>query len=502
MAALNEKTKKRLKYGAAAGALTMFFAVAVIALNIAVSELNEVLPLNIDLTSNSFYTLGTEAAEFLETVDDDVEITVLGGKDDAAAGEYCASQGVYDVTATLSYTNGLVQSIENMAQASDRITASYVDMVRNPSFAAEYPAEELTEGSVIVRSGDKYRILDYNELFGVEIGANDDGYYYYISSSAVERALCSAIRNVTSYDSKRIAVLTGHGEADASAMISMLEMNNFDVSEVNITSEEIDSDFLFVIINAPVTDYSAQETEKLERYLENGEDYGRSAMVFFDAGQPELPNLEGLLEEWGISAGDGVVYETDSSKIYGDGIYFQTEYSDDSFAQDVAEEGTPVTVLGSRPINILFQNSGDVSVMPLLTSSESSVVRPSDAGTSWNPDDSTENGPYSVFALSEKDPYGDDERISRIFVCGTSYVTAESMLNNRAYANYNYFSSIVNSVTDNDTYVVIPEKSVAEAGVNMTEGQANFIGFVIFTVALPVAMLVCGAIVFFRRRAL
>ena len=36
----------------------------------------------------------------------------------------------------------------------------------------------------------------------------------------------------------------------------------------------------------------------------------------------------------------------------------------------------------------------------------------------------------------------------------------------------------------------------------MTEGQANFIGFVIFTVALPVAMLVCGAIVFFRRRAL
>ena len=54
--------------------------------------------------------------------------------------------------------------------------------------------------------------------------------------------MTSAMVNVTSDEITKVAILTGYDEADYSSLTSMLTSNNFDVQEVNITTDEIPED--------------------------------------------------------------------------------------------------------------------------------------------------------------------------------------------------------------------------------------------------------------------
>ena len=498
---ISENMIKRIKYGSFSVAVTAIVIAALVIVNIIASTLNDKYPLSLDLTSNSFYTLDKRTEEFIDGLEKDINIYVLGTRDGVLDGEYFASQTIYDVTTAYSYMKNLINTLEELEKQTDKISISYVDLTRNPAFVSSYTDETLLEGSIVVECGDKYRALDYSELFTTDVGVMDESYVLYITASTVEQAVCSAVTNVTSEEQKLVSVLTGHGDETSDALVSLLRDNNFEVKMTDINTESIDEDSQFLIINAPKTDYTSEEIAKLDSFLENGGRFGKNLMIFFDTSQQSLPNLEKFVSDRGISVSRDMIYETDSSRVYGDGIFFRSEYAEEDYAYDSMEKGTYVSVIGSRAVDKVFENSGTFKVTTLLRSSSKSVIKPYDAASDWTADNA-EKGSFGTLVVSEDDPMNDPEKASRIYVWGSSYAASASFLNNVSYANSTYLSSLFNTVTDNDKTVTVPSKESISYTVSMTASQVNTIGLVIFTIIVPVAMLVTGSVVYFRRKRL
>ena len=58
--------------------------------------------------------------------------------------------------------------------------------------------------------------------------------------------------------------------------------------------------------------------KKIDEYLDNDGHFGKNLYYFADPTQPELPNIEEFLSEWGIGVGTGTVVETDANRIFFD----------------------------------------------------------------------------------------------------------------------------------------------------------------------------------------
>ena len=75
---------------------------------------------------------------------------------------------------------------------------------------------------------------------------------------------------VTSENTTKVSLLTGHNEYDAASVTELLGQNNYTVKSQNIGTEAIDPEADAVIIYGPSTDYSPEEIEKLDAFLQNG----------------------------------------------------------------------------------------------------------------------------------------------------------------------------------------------------------------------------------------
>ena len=73
--------------------------------------------------------------------------------------------------------------------------------------------------------------------------------------------------------------MTGYDEAGYSSLTSMLTSNNFDVQEVNITTDEIPEDAKLGGYFCSWQDYDQSSLKKLDTFLSNNEKLGKISGV-------------------------------------------------------------------------------------------------------------------------------------------------------------------------------------------------------------------------------
>ena len=174
--------------------------------------------------------------------------------------------------------------------------------------------------------------------------------------------MTSAVMNVTNANPPTAVVLTGYGVTDVSAYTDTLKTNGYVIEEVDLLTGEIDQDADMLILAAPLTDLSEEVLKKLDTYLDNNGDFGKNLLYFASASQPELPNLEEFLKEWGIIVGDGYLVETDSAKTYVMGPTYTTQqYGDETYTEKLNSTNYPVLMFASRPLSSAFGESGTSS---------------------------------------------------------------------------------------------------------------------------------------------
>lgn len=480
-------SKARFNHTIGALVITAVVLVATILLNVVVSLMSDKLPgMSIDLTSTGAFQLSETSIKLAQNVKKDLKITFLDDK-----------QSYRSKASSNTYYAQVMAIAEEYGKYNNNISAEYVSIVDNPNFENKYPQETLSADNIIVSCGDKYRILDQYDIFNVKSYYST---YSYIASSKAEEAFDGAILSVTSTESTKLAIVEDNSTEDFTYFKNILEQNNYELVSVKLEQEDIPKDAKMLIVFTPEKDFSKAAAKKIRTYLENNKEYGKNMLYIPSSKTYKMPNLDEVLSDWGITVGDGLAYELESSSVYGRNMYdgILCYMGSNAFTSKFDDNSAPVISSYARPITL----DSDAETQSLLQYSSKSGVCPSDADDSY---DFTGNAKgniiiagYGVNGIFANDKKSSD-KISTVFVFGSSTMFEKTILAS-TYSDQKYILAMLSESCGRvDQEILVEAKELTQYDVQIDNNSASVIGLVCY-VGLPIAVICAGLIVFVKRR--
>lgn len=480
-------SKARFNHTIGALVITAVVLVATILLNVVVSLMSDKLPgMSIDLTSKGAFQLSETSIKLAKNVKKDLKITFLDDK-----------QSYRSKASSNTYYAQVMAIAEEYGKYNNKISAEYVSIVDNPNFENKYPQETLSADNIIVSCGDKYRVLDQYDIFNVKSYYST---YSYIASSKAEEAFDGAILAVTSTESTKLAIVEDNSTEDFTYFKNILEQNNYELVSVKLEQEDIPKDAKMLIVLTPEKDFSKTAAKKIRTYLENNKEYGKNMLYIPSLKTYKTPNLDEVLSDWGITVGDGLAYELESSSVYGRNMYdgILCYMGSNAFTSKFDDNSAPVISSYARPITL----DSKAETQSLLQYSSKSGVCPSDADDSY---DFTGNakgniiiagyGVNGIFANDEKS----SDKTSTVFVFGSSTMFEKTILAS-TYSDQKYILAMLSESCGRvDQEIAVEAKELTQYDVQIDNNSASVIGLVCY-VGLPIAVICAGLIVFVKRR--
>ena len=480
-------SKARFNHTIGALVITAVVLVATILLNVVVSLMSDKLPgMSIDLTSKGAFQLSETSIKLAQNVKKDLKITFLDDK-----------QSYRSKASSNTYYAQVMAIAEEYGKYNNKISAEYISIVDNPNFENKYPQETLSADNIIVSCGDKYRILDQYDIFNVKSYYST---YSYIASSKAEEAFDGAILSVTSTESTKLAIVEDNSTEDFTYFKNILEQNNYELVSVKLEQEDIPKDAKMLIVFTPEKDFSKTAAKKIRTYLENNKEYGKNMLYIPSSKTYKTPNLDEVLSDWGITVGDGLAYELESSSVYGRNMYdgILCYMGSNAFTSKFDDNSAPVISSYARPITL----DSDAETQSLLQYSSKSGVCPSDADDSY---DFTGNAKgniiiagYGVNGIFANDKKSSD-KISTVFVFGSSTMFEKTILAS-TYSDQKYILAMLSESCGRvDQEISVEAKELTQYDVQIDNNSESVIGLVCY-VGLPIAVICAGLIVFVKRR--
>ncbi len=488
----NPFKNKKLKYGGLSILFTVIFIVAVVLVNVIITLLGDRFMPAADLTDSGLYSIEQSTVDYLKTVTDEVTITVT------------SEESAFTGGSTYYYqTNEILKKI---AAANSNITLQYIDVVSNPGFIANY-TETITSNEIMVESKatKRVKVLTYEDFLSITYNETYLNYYGIKQPEKVEanaeQAVVSAIMNVTDTDPVKVAVITGYGETENTVLQSLLETNSYVIESVNITlTDKISEDYDFVFIFGPDKDYSVADISKLDTWLDNGGNFGKNLIYVNNPKLGGSPNLDGLLDQWGLKVEKGLTYQTDENYTYsGMNTYQVLSVPDTNFS--TFTNSSPVHGYNMSAITTKWENGGygNMSTQSILDTYDGAVIKPQDSGDNWTPDSDTARKQYSVIMQSAKTKYeGTTPYTSRIVAIGGMEFLNTSFLQTASVNNSQLIMNIFNVSCDKEEGITLTPKSYNTTTFEITDAQKN--GLVIgFVIVLPLILIAFGIVIWVKR---
>lgn len=496
---------RRFRYGSMATAITAVVAVLVVVLNVVVSLLADRFPINIDLTQNKLFSLSDNSVEIAKSINKDVQVIVFGSEDlyknPNMRSDYYQVEALYKeiYKALQQYTS----------YSGGKVTVKYEDLNLNPQLATQYNKYEVTSGDILLLCGDRYQKASFNDMYEI----SGDGYTQAQTvSSKVEVTLASRIKNVMRDTVQVVTAFVGHEEDEdtVSALKSIYEANGYEFKELNLaSSEEIDANTVAGLIVGPTKDFTAEEIERLQKWLDNDGKLDRNLMVFADF-QAECKNLyEFLNVEYGLEVTDNLVMETSLTRTYRySGFYPYADTADTDFTKDLSGSANVLTPL-TRQIVTHKENNSENSLynVPIITFPESAklmkIKDATDENASSEDDKSFAADAYPIngMAASVKWTYVDNEQVkTNVILSGsTQMILAASQANVK---NENVLMSALGAMTGVVDDINVSTKSLERDTITFSDSTTLIVGLGVFTVGIPVIILIICLVVFLKRRHL
>lgn len=499
-----KKDHRKLRYGGMATAVTAIVVVLVIVLNVVVDILADRFPLNLDLTSNQQFSLTENSVEIAQSIDKDVQVTVFMGEDNFQN----PSTGTEQLNDLLREFYRAMQQYRTYSDG--HVTVEYVDLNLNPTLASDYEQYgDIQAEDVLFVCGDRYRLTNMGEMFEQEA---DYYSYSYTYTSLVEQTLASNFVFVTREKREVITVFTGHNEMSGGLdlMKDIYELNGYEFAEVNLaTATEIDPDTVAGMILAPTTDFTQAEIERLRDWLDNDGKLDRNLVVYAHP-TAQLPNLYEFLEvEYGIEVTGNLVVETDSSRILDMmGYTSLADVASTGYTSDFSGEGNIVTQQTRQLILHREGTSEELNpyntalvTMPETAELLSLATEDGEAATETVPADEY---PVVAVAMATKSTYDNDadQYVStNVMVSGSIYMIAYYSQAN--VSNEDLLLNTMNTMTGKESDTInVSSKSLESETVTFTQAASTALGLGVFTIGIPVVVLIICLVVFLRRRHL
>lgn len=479
---------RKAKHGTVAIGIVAAVVAVVILINIICSLLVDRFPnIKIDMTANSSFALQEDTTDYVSHLAKNVNVTVLMNKDDFESG------GTYMVQA--------INLLEKMESASDgKLKLDYIDLTENPTFTAKYTDVDWTNSSgnylMVVECGDEYRVLTLDDCFEYD----QESYAYYgnlnVTGSKVEQAVVTAILNVTTEDKVVVDMIKGNNEQDYSAVKTLLENNAYKVNEISLATQDVEEDAKIAVLFAPSVDLDEQAVSKLSKWLDNDGKYGRTLIYVPTADIQSTPNLDDLLNDWGMSVDRGYVFETSNDYLVSSRspYAFLVDYTD-YYKDGLKNPNIPVVVSEAHAVNVKDESVAH----SILDSSSNAGIYPIDADENWDYNDAVKGEPICVAAEGVKS--STDETESKLVVFGSYIMFDENIMSFNSYNNSAYLMNVINTVSgQDDTGITIETKSIESAELGVSDIATTNAIMVVFVIIVPIAVIIIGLVLWIRRR--
>lgn len=463
-----------------AGGYSVAAAAIVLAIAVMVNVFAAALPASVtkfDTTANQLFTLSEQTEKLVGGLTDEVTVywIVRSGREE-------------------SYLESLLSRYQSL---SDKIRVVKKDPDVFPTFTQQY-TDSFTENSLIVEAGERYRYVDYNDIFVMDYTS----YYYYGTenwSFCGESELTSAIDYVVSENLPKVYLLTGHGESSLSdSFTSAVKQQNIETAELSLlTLESVPADTDCILINAPQSDISLDEQSKLREYLGNG---GNLFLITDPPKNEKLSNLEALMADYGVSTVDGIVVESDQSHyVWGTPYFLLPDIASHAITTPLTDGGYRVLLPISQGLTVAEDLRDTLSVTKLLTTSASAFAKAAGYDlTTYEKEEGDVNGPFAL-AVAISDTV--DDGITSDIVWVSSAALVDDQTNTQVSGgNQDFFLNALGYLCQAEqSSLSIHAKSLSSDTLTMDSAAVSALTVAVVGV-IPAAVITLGIVIWIRRK--
>ncbi|MFP3154859.1 GldG family protein [Lachnospiraceae bacterium ZAX-1] len=454
----------------------LIICVAVVAVNILVSNIVDKYSLKWDMTRSGLYQITKESIDLLKTVDQPVQI-------------YCISKGRDSI-------KEFSEILDKYDNASDFVTVEYIDPYSDLIFMDRMKGEgeEIGLNTIIIERGSQRRVYRLTDMYRFSPDGNKLVFF------DAEGKITSGILSVASDKNTKLGVAMGHGENMPSELQSLAIQNNFELRALTL-NREIEDDCGTLLLLSPQTDYELEEISVLDHFLQRG----GCLAVFTDPSVTGLNNLNQLLSEWGLVVHEDVVFDaknntdTNPSNLV---AFFSEHPINDYFKTNQFYLVSPAT----RSLEMSGEVTiGQKNIQPVLVTSDDAYGRNIDT------DQKTlerlvldEAGPFVIAATSTQEFQGNDGRIvtSRIFTMGSKRFYSDEMMTLGSVGNAKFMVNLLKWCDNStDSVVSIAPKQVGGSEMAVLPWVGYTLG-ILFTAVIPAIILIVGVRVYYKRKHL
>ena len=468
--ALNTRTAK-------VGGYSFVLSLVVLAILIAVNVLASKLPTSwtqFDISAAQLYSLTSDTKVVVTNLQQDVTIYWISqvGKEDTV----------------------IQKLLDRYAELSDHIQVVKKDPDVYPTFAQQYTDETVANNSLVVESGDKSRYIGYDNIYQVDTGS------YYTTGSVSqsfdgEGQITSAIDYVVSTDLPQVYLLSGHGEAEPSQTLSdELQRSNYetvsDFSLLNVDAIPEDCDVL--LINAPTSDISDEELTMLQDYITNS---GKVVVLSGPQEEADLPNLQTLLTNYGVTFTDGVVVDTNRDYYAFTAPYVLMPEIQSSDITDPLKDGDyHVIVPIAQGLTVGETTNGATVTSLLQTSTDSFSKAAGYAMTTYDKEEGDVDGPFTLAVSVEDSTAG-----GRLLWVASDYLLDDMYNSYSSGANLDFLMNGLTWMIGDTDAVSIRSKSLDYNYLTISSSSAAWLKICMIGI-IPVGFLLLGVDEVLRRR--
>ncbi|HIZ42415.1 MAG TPA: GldG family protein [Candidatus Gemmiger excrementigallinarum] len=459
------------------GGYSFVLSLVVLAILIAVNVLASKLPTSwtqFDISAAQLYSLTSDTKVVVTNLQQDVTI-------------YWISQAGKEDTV-------IQKLLDRYQELSDHITVVKKDPDVYPTFAQQYTEETVMNNSLVVESGDKSRYISYDNIYQYDTGS------YYTTGSVSqsfdgEGQITSAIDYVVSTDLPQVYLLSGHGEAALSETFAdELERSNYetveDFSLLNVDAIPEECDVL--LINAPTSDISDEELTMLRSYVQGG---GKLVVLSGPQENADLPNLQALLSDYGVTVSDGVVVDTNRDYYAFTAPYVLMPEIESSDITDPLKDGDYHVIVPIAAGLTVGEDNGGATVTSLLKTSTDSFSKAAGyAMTTYDKEDGDIDGPFTLAVSVEDATAG-----GRLLWVASDYLLDDMYNSYSSGANLDFVMNGLSWMIGNTDAVSIRSKSLDYNYLTISSSSAAWLKVCMIGI-IPVGFLLLGLDEVLRRR--
>ena len=461
--------------------MTLILIAIVVAIYIGINILlDKVILPEVDCTENKMYSISQETKDKIGDIDKEINIQIIN---------FSSYQSVIDfIEKYIEVNNNIkIEKIDNLSARTDLMQ--------------KYSLDE-TGNLIIIKSGDNETTLGEYDLYTYD-------YTTYEEIDITEEAITNAILDVTTENKPKVYFLNSHLAYNISYYSTIMseienEANEVDTLDI-LTTGKIPDDCDCLVITTLSEDLTELERDKILEYISNG---GKILLLCGPNIQDiDLSNFQKILDEYGVTIENGVVFEGSNSNMlagYPDCIVEDVSTSASFMEKLNMAMSLCLTDAGKIVLDEDKAEELDVEYETIATTTEDAFIRTDLTQQSvTRTSQDSETGEITVAAMATKTL--ENDKTSKLIVYSNEMFVMDMPIKINGYTMYtvnlyNNEDAILNSISylNNREDTITIRKQNESVNYTVTDQQNRIIMIIIFT--LPFLIIVAGIIIWQVRK--